>query len=207
MATSKSENYVINLISSRFGVLLEKIPDQQTTPSPDFVFRLEDKTVFVAELKDIDCDLPSEGRGWTIPKLGEPNYPWSFREDNAVNRVAAKIHEAYKQLISSPSPRVLIILNHDFLVDVKDLQEAYEGRLLYSSDAFSYYNVASKKIADGRIKQEKHSIDLYIWIDKSTEHIWFRYPTQCGFDLAHNIFRQNDRVPNGQFFRQTRWSS
>jgi hypothetical protein len=171
MATSKSENYVINLISSRFGVLLEKIPDQQTTPSPDFVFRLEDKTVFVAELKDIDCDLPSEGRGWTIPKLGEPNYPWSFREDNAVNRVAAKIHEAYKQLISSPSPRVLIILNHDFLVDVKDLQEAYEGRLLYSSDAFSYYNVASKKIADGRIKHRAHLVSL-------SNTMWFRSRSQ-----------------------------
>jgi hypothetical protein len=185
-------------MSKRFGVRLEKIPEQHTS-SPDFVFRSENKTVFFAELKDITCDLPSEEHGWIIPKPGEPHYPWSFRDDNAVSRVASKIHESYLQLMNCPSPRVLIILNYDSLVDVKDLQEAYEGRQLYSNEVYSYYNIVSKKIADGRIKQEKQSIDLYIWIDKSTEHVWFRFPTQSGFDLAHNLFKQNDRTPNGQF--------
>jgi hypothetical protein len=126
------------------------------------------------------------------------HYPFAHRADNAVSRVADKIHQAYRQLKNFPPPRVLILLNHDSLVDVKDLEEAFTGEQVYANAVLSYVNTVSKKIAEGKIKEEKGEIDLYIWIDKRTEQIWFRYPTQTGYDLAHGLFPQSnsDRGPH-----------
>jgi hypothetical protein len=84
------------------------------------------------------------------------------------------------------------LLNHDSLVDVKDLEETFTGEQVYTNAVFSYANTVSKKIAEGKIKEEKGKIDLYIWIDKRTQRIWFRYPTQTGHDLAHSLFPESN---------------
>ena len=177
----------MNFLHGRFDVLLEKIPEAVET-SPDFTIVNNERQIAVAELKDIEYFPASEDRGWTMTKPGEPHYPFNYRDDNAVSRVASKIHEAYKQLRNSSLPRIIVFLNYDSLVDVKDLEEAFSGEHLYENTEFSYINTVSKKIAAGRIDKEKTMIDLYIWIDKSTQEIWFRYPTQTGFDLAHKYF-------------------
>jgi hypothetical protein len=160
--------------------------------APDFELVRDGECVFMAELKDIERYPASEDRGWTVPKPGDMYYPFAHRTDNAVSRVADKIHQAYRQLKDFPLPRVLILLNHDSLVDVKDLEEAFTGDQVYGNAVFSYVNTISKKISEGKIKEEKGKIDLYIWIDKRTEHIWFRYPTQIGHDLAHSLFSKNN---------------
>jgi hypothetical protein len=54
------------------------------------------------------------------------------------------------------------LLNYDSLVDVKDLEEAFTGEQVYANAVFSYINTVSKKIAEGKIKEEKGKIDLYI---------------------------------------------
>jgi len=191
MPLSRSERYVIDLLQRRFGVHLTKIQEKNET-APDFTLVRDEQRLFVAELKDIERYPASADRGWTIPKPGDMHYPFAHRTDNAVSRVADKIHQAYHQLKDFPPPRVLILLNHDSLVDVKDLEEAFTGEQVYANAVFSYVNTVSKKIAEGKIKEEKGKIDLYIWIDKRTEHIRFRYPTQTGHDLAHSLFPESN---------------
>ena len=192
MPLSKSERYLIDLLQRRFEVCLTKIRESNKT-TPDFTFVRDGQRVFVAELKEIERYAASEDRGWTIPKPGDTHYPFAHRTDNAVSRVADKIHQAYRQLRDFPPPRVLILLNHDSRVDMKDLEEAFTGEQVYGNAAFSYVNRISKKITEGKIKEEKGKIDLYIWIDKRTEHISFRYPTQIGHDVAHNLFQKRNQ--------------
>ena len=191
MSLSKSERYVIDLLRRRFGVHLTKI-QERNEPTPDFALVCNEQQICVAELKDIERYPASADRGWTIPKSDEIHYPFAHRIDNAVSRVADKIHQAHCQLKDFPLPRVLILLNHDSLVDVKDLEEAFTGEQVYANTIFSYVNTVSKKITEGKIKEEKGKIDLYIWIDKRTEQIWFRYPTQAGHDLAHDLFPESN---------------
>jgi len=123
-----------------------------------------------------------------MPQPGD-EIQWASRDDNSVRRVASKIHEAWTQLRLYSGPHVLIFLNHDPLVDVWDLQEAFTGQQVYGNQNFSYVNTAwKKKIAEGKIKHEKDKIDLYIWIERREEKMWFRYPTHVGHDLAHTYF-------------------
>jgi len=133
------------------------------------------------------------------------HYPFAHRTDNAVSRVADKIHQAYRQLKDYPPPRALILLNHDSLVDVKDLEEAFTGEQVYANAVFSYVNTVSKKIAHGKIKEEKGKIDLYIWIDRRTEYISFRYPTQIGHNLAHSLFPESNSNQGSNASSQTKW--
>ena len=191
MRLSISERYVIALLQRRFGVHLTKIQENNKI-TPDFILVHDEQRAFVAELKDLERHPASPDRAWTIPKPDDMHYPFAHRTDNAVSRVADKIHQAYRQLKNFPPPRVLILLNHDSLVDVKDLEEAFTGEQVYANAVFSYSNTVSKKIAQGKIKEEKEGIDLYIWIDRRTEHISFRYPTQIGHNLAHSLFPESD---------------
>lgn len=195
MSVSQSERYVIDLLKRRFGIFLFKVPEDDEA-RPDFECIRDGQRVFMAELKDIKYYPPSEQRGWTIPQLDEKFCHFSHRTDNAVSRVADKIHDAFRQLKTSPSPRVLILLNDDSMVDVKDLEEAFTGQHVYGSEAFSYVNVVSKKIAEGKIREEKSKIDLYVWIERRNEKIQFRYPTQIGHNLAHSLFPAEGKDQN-----------
>lgn len=195
MSVSKSERYVIGLLKRRFGIILSKVPENHEA-QPDFEYILDGQRVFVAELKDIEYHPPSEQRGWTIPKPDEKFCHFSHRTDNAVSRVADKIHNAFCQLKTSPPPRVLIFLNDDSMVDVKDLEEAFTGQHVYGNEEFSYVNVVSKNIAGGKIREEKSKIDLYVWIERRNEKIQFRYPTQIGHNLAHSLFPVEDKDQN-----------
>jgi hypothetical protein len=183
------------LLKRRFGIILSKVLENHEA-QPDFEYIRDGQRVFVAELKDIEYHPPSEQRGWTIPKPDEKSHRFSHKTDNAVSRVADKIHDAFRQLKTSPPPRILILLNGDSMVDVKDLEEAFTGQHVYGSEAFSYVNVVSKKIAEGKIREEKSKIDLYIWIERRNEKIQFRYPTQVGHNLAHSLFPAEDKDQN-----------
>lgn len=106
------------MFKERFDVNLYKIPEAHNK-TPDFECIDSGKRIFVAELKEFVWVHPSEKTGWL--KTKEDSF-WS-KTDNSVRRVADKIHEAYKQLKSFDTPKVLILFNTDSL-DIKDLREA-----------------------------------------------------------------------------------
>ena len=87
------------------------------------------------------------------------------RPDNGAARVGAIIHEAYKQLATATEAKVLVIVNDDSL-DFLDLREALNGYLAYGTGESRYKSTAARRIANGRIRDEKLRIDLYIWLNR-----------------------------------------
>ena len=84
----------------------------------------------------------------------------------------------------------MIFFNNDH-VDIKDLEEAYNGCHIYGNKDFSYKNTASAKFANGRICEEKSKIDLYFWIDHhDNDKIFLRVTSKDGERIAHKYFSE-----------------
>jgi hypothetical protein len=146
----------------------------------------------VAELKDIDNSVPGESKGWTITKREVQGViiQSAERKCNAVDRVGTKIHQAFKQLQQYDNPRVIIFLNDDrSFVDIEDLKEALDGYHFYGNEAFSYKNVSARRVAEGKIAEEKRQIDLYVWIERHDESVDFIENTSKGSDLRKTYFK------------------
>ena len=180
----KSEETIIELFKEKFDIQLVKIPETDAK-TPDYMYKPDSDLIFVAELKDIIRGLVSEKTGW------KKDNGWWRKKENAVKKVADKIHEAYKQLKKYNSPKVLIILNYDPSVDFNDLNETYDGFLDYGSPgSIQIRNTASAKIANGRIKDEKDKIDLYIWIDgRDNNKFSFRTTSDAGKSIKQIHFK------------------
>lgn len=201
-----NEVYVRRLLRERFGVELRKI-EESGTKTADYEILSNSVRVAVLEVKTFVTGQMTEANGWTRIDLQPGVTQWEReREDKAPGRVASRLHEAVKQLTRYDEPRVLVFLNDDTLLDVGDLEEACNGYMMYGTDETGYLrNVAwSKRTAVTRIAEEKHLIDLYIWIDRLDERhvrsvcgekqrtpgeMWFRIMTSAGERLACEGFR------------------
>jgi len=88
------------------------------------------------------------------------------RPDPIFNRISNHIHEAVQQFNAvNPDracPNILVFANSDTISDARDLDSVITGlfRVAGGADEAIY-----TQYSDGRIKEEKHSIDLYIWWD------------------------------------------
>jgi hypothetical protein len=171
-------------------VTLGKILASTKSPSPDFEFIQESRRVFVAELKQLGYVQPSKDAGWTIIAKSDDAVE-ATRLDNAPSRVSDCIYNAYKQLVQYQEPKVLILLDTSPGLDVGDLEEAFNGCMVYKNKNVQYINIVSRKIAHGKINEVKNCIDLYIWIDQlQNSKTWFRYTTAIGKRIAHHHFHQ-----------------
>ncbi|HVV51395.1 MAG TPA: hypothetical protein VHO06_17120 [Polyangia bacterium] len=179
----QEEKYVETLLRTRFGVSLRKIKEHDLK-EPDYELLDAERRAAVVEIKHLKREPRTAANGWKPAPFG----PWITRSDNGPSRVGQKIHEAYKQLCRYSEPRVLIILNDD-VTDVHDLEEAFRGGTFYGSESFGYWNTSSAPIALGRIRAEKVSIDLYIWIDRlRREKVFFRLQSAAGHEIARRFF-------------------
>ena len=204
---SASENIIQELFLSHYGLHLKKIDekDGKNGKQPDFEYLVDDKRIFVCELKEYIRIDPSEETGWEVLNHSDGSVE-ATRNSNAPNKVSDSIHTAFKQLQKYSEPKILIFLNHYSGLDVRDLIETYRG--------FSEYSIANKKIIDiyyrraseGKIKHEKDKIDLYIWIDASDKNIdlesdefHFVVVTKSGRNIYNNYFlRKNHTESDSQ---------
>lgn len=96
-----------------------------------------------------------------------------FRKDPTPNKISNKIHEAAKQFRSvNPNrelPNVLVFVNHEQGTDVQDLGSAFEG--VFYADEGQRYPIY-KKYSEGRIKDEKLEIDLFLWFQPDEDTYW-----------------------------------
>lgn len=140
---------------SKKGKAQSKTPDFRVFFEQDFAFFCEVKTL----LRDEWLDQLLEGVGPGVMVGG-------IRIDPTYNRVSNKIHEAVKQFDAvNPNlvhPNVLVLINHDRDSDFDDLRVAYEGDLI-TEEGHRY--PIFRRISEGRIKQEKLRIHLFVWID------------------------------------------
>jgi len=132
-------------------------------PTPDFRVLKGTDFCFFCEVKSIDKET------WLDEQLKEVppgTIAGGERPDPTFNRLTSDIHKAIKQFDAvNPDvkfPNVLAFVNNESICRVHDLYEVFTGN--YRSDDGTLYPI-SKKYSEGRIKEEKHRIHLFIWID------------------------------------------
>jgi hypothetical protein len=152
-------------------------------------------------LKNFQNTRPSEETGWNIKKHSDTFISFS-RISNAVNRVSDAIYHAHKQLEHYDTLKALIILNQNWNLGVDNLDEAIKGyRVLGVDDEGVHIDNYAKRASQGKIKNIKMNIDLYIWIDTDThkynadvsedttlDKVYFRYATKQGQKIIQKYF-------------------
>jgi len=195
------ERYVRELMADLYGVQLAKIPESDTKTF-DYELLSSGRRVAAVEVKRLGVAARTPENGWVRTEGGALTRPSG---DNASARVGAAIHDAYKQLSTATSPKVLVFLNDEHLIDLLDLHEAVNGYLIYGDGAHAHKNLAGMKVAQGRIREEKMQIDLYVWINRYEGRVhhradgqplaaheqrgpFFRCTSDAGYELARRHF-------------------
>lgn len=193
MKLTLSEQYVQKLFQTKYGILLQKIIEIDGVKTPDFEFLTGNKRIFVCELKDFEHVEPSEEAGWSVTNHPDGSVEAS-KASNAPNRISQQIYKAYQQLSKYSEPKVLIFLNHSGM-DYRDLEETYRGYFIIEYGDKKIKKTYSMRASEGRIKNFKSKIDLYIWIDVSAleselqdDKIVFLFVSETGQKIAMEHF-------------------
>jgi hypothetical protein len=137
--------------------------ETRTGKTPDFrVFRGGDFVFF--------CEVKSSPKDRWLDKLLEGATPGEIvgggRSDPIFNRLTADIHSAVKQFNAvNPDqkwPSVLALVNHDDMCGFNDLIGILTGNF-YADDGNTH--PIYKQFSEGRIRDEKGKIHLFIWLD------------------------------------------
>jgi hypothetical protein len=186
MVEREEERYVHQLLAKRFKLELRKLPEA-AVKTVDYELLDSGQRVAVVEVKRLDRTPRTPENGWQVTVRDGITY--STRIDNAPARVGRVIHDAFKQLSQYEEAKILVFVNDELMMDVYDLDEAYNGFLNYGDDVVGYANWASRKIANGDIREEKTLMDLYIWLERlRPQEPAFRFATAAGQQLAQRYF-------------------
>jgi hypothetical protein len=95
-----------------------------------------------------------------------------LRPDPIFNRISNAVHTAFKQFESVNSDHRLLnflfLVNHDISAQPEDLDRVLTG---YEDPLHGRLDPTCLQFSEGRIREEKRQIDLYVWMD-------FRKPDQ-----------------------------
>jgi hypothetical protein len=141
-----------------------KTPEFRVFRGGEFAFLCEVKSM--AKDERLDKALAAEPPG-TVVEVSGP--------DPTFNSVANKIHEAVAQF-DAVNPdlahaNVLVLVNHDPIRDVLDLHAVAEGGL--PTDSGGWLPIY-RAYSDGRIRQEKSRIAVYVWIERESGEVSVR---------------------------------
>lgn len=147
---SDSESLVIGKLTT-YGLRCKRFTkeERRRQKTPDFRVYLNEDFAFYCEVKEVAEDP------WL---LGE-------RPDPIFNRLSDDIHEGVKQFdgvnCDLKHPNVLALVNNDRMCGSLDLLCVLTGHLLTKKGWEPVYI----KYSQGRIRDEKYRIDLYLWFD------------------------------------------
>jgi hypothetical protein len=89
-----------------------------------------------------------------------------LRPDPVFNRISNAVHTAFKQFESANSDHrllnFLILVNHDTSAKPEDLDRVLTG---YEDPLHGRFDSTCMQFSEGRIREEKRQIDLYVWMD------------------------------------------
>jgi hypothetical protein len=186
MREREEEEYLREMLAARFSVELRKLPEAGVKTA-DFELLEQGQRMAALEVKLLERTPRTPENGWHV--VVRDGMTQSTRNDNAPARVGRVIHAAFKQLRQYEVPKILVFVNDESMLDVLDLDEAYNGFLNYGDEKTGYASWASKKIANGDIAEEKTLIDLYVWIDRQRAlGPVFKFATAAGQELARRYF-------------------
>jgi hypothetical protein len=202
MPELNDERYVRELFAELYGVKLRKVPESDAKTF-DHELLSEARRVAAVEVKRLGVVPRTPENGWVRTEYGFMTRPGG---DNSAARVGAAIHDAHKQLRTATEPKVLVFVNDEHM-DALDLREALNGYLIYGNeDVGRYKNPSGMKVAEGRIRDEKRLIDLYVWINRyegrtprrvdglplephAQRGPFFTFTSDAGYELARGFFK------------------
>jgi hypothetical protein len=150
---------------ARHGLKAERFSAEEIGQgkTPDFRVFKAGELIAYCEAKHVQHD------DWLDKKLqvAKPlELVGGLRHDPIFNRLVGHIHKAYKQFAAvNPDreyPNVLVFVNSDNQCDNRDLVAVMTGNAYIEGGAEPIYTVYS----EGRIREEKFAIDLYLWFDE-----------------------------------------
>ncbi len=162
----RDKKLVADFLASK-GLRAEEFSKKEKAQSktPDF-------RVFNGQGQDLAfyCEVKSLSQDEWLDKQLEAAKPGEIvggsRPDPTYNRVSKKIHEAVKQFDGvNPNmvhPNVLVFVNHHKGLGVPDLRLVYTGEVITDSGR---QLAIFRKFSEGRIRDEKRRIHLFVWID------------------------------------------
>ena len=154
--------------------------------TPDFRVMHLNECVFFCEVKSVERDT------W-LDKQFECAAPGTHaggsRPDPIFNRLTKDIHTAIKQFDTvNPNdayPNVLAFVNHDEMCKVLDLVGVLTGRFIAAGDKpYSIY----LKFSEGRIKDEKKRVHLFVWLDGEKAYLLFTETHRVYHDKLCTLF-------------------
>jgi len=194
------EKHFQELFYLRYGIKLKKIDEEGgiNGRTADFELIIDNHRIFVCELKEF-VDVPlSEEYGFKVTTTPKGT-KIARKKHNATNRISNAIEEAYEQLSKYSEPKILALLNFSRFMGVEDLEETYKGyRVLGVENGITLLDVYARRASEGKIKDLKKAIDLYIWIDASRtkdatlqeDKIFFRKVTDKGKKIKREFFNK-----------------
>jgi hypothetical protein len=186
----EEERFVRETLFKRFGAQLRKLPESKRPgeKAADFELLVGDTRGAVMEIKRLIRTPRTPENGWEVTERDGRRRV--TRRANAPQRVTKLIQEAWRQLRLYAEPKILAFVNDEARADGGDLDEAFNGFMEYGNEeGVGYTNVSSRKLANGRIRDLKWNIDLYIWIDRAraAEPV-FKVVTEEGHRIARLCF-------------------
>ena len=129
--------------------------------TPDFRVMAGDRLAFYCEVKTAQED------DWLDRQLdaAPPALVGGARPDPTYNRISKHIHSAAGQFdavnAGCEHPNVLAIVNNESEAGMHDLLSVLTGKAYTSNGPIRMFG----NFSDGRIREEKHCIHLYLWFD------------------------------------------
>jgi hypothetical protein len=157
------EEFAIEWLTRR-GLRAERFTklEMRQGKTPDFRVFKGTEFVFYCESKHVQYDE------WLDKRLANAKpleIVGGLRHDPTFNRLAGHVHEAAKQFYAVNAdrelPDVLIFTNSDTHCLFADLLSALTGN--FHAEGGTVEPIY-KEISEGRIREEKLTIDLYVWL-------------------------------------------
>ena len=138
--------------------------ERRKSKTPDFRVFKGDQFILYCEAKHVQHD------DWLDKQLATAKpleLVGGLRPDPIFNRLSSHIHQAAQQFDGvnheHESPNVLVFANSDNHCGFPDLLGVLTGNFYAESGAvYAIY----KNVSEGRIREEKLLIDLYLWFDE-----------------------------------------
>lgn len=151
---------------ARHGLHVERFAktEMRSGKTPDFRIFKADQLVLYCEAKHVQYDEWLDKR----LELAQPlEIAGGLRHDPIFNRLAEHIHHAAKQFGAVNHDReyanVLVFTNSDTHCGFPDLLAVLTGNFYAKGGAVE---PIYKSVSEGRIREEKLTIDLYVWFDE-----------------------------------------
>lgn len=184
---SASEQIVASYVES-LGLTPERFTKHEMRKhrTPDFRVLQRGSLVFFCEVKNAQEDRWLDEQG----KDPEPGTLYGgLRADPIYNRVSNYIHSAAGQFAAvnpdGHAPNVLAIVNEDQRAGLPDLHSVLTGNF-YPADGAP--DPIFRNISEGRIREDRFRIDLYLWFDADR-------------DQPHMVFSQSNPVHDAALCR------